>query len=149
MPLFLPVFLLIGAEIWMLIEVGSRLGAGATLLLLAFAAVAGGMLIRDEGFTAARRINAAAAAGESPAAEMMASFARLLAGLLLIFPGFLTDFLALALLVPAVRRWMANALFSGVKRSATHGPATGPQDVPPGRSGAGRVIEGESNRLGD
>jgi len=149
MPLFLPFFLLIGAEIWMLIEVGSTLGAGPTLLLLVLAALAGGILIRTEGFTAMRRINAAAAAGESPASEMMASFARLLAGILLISPGFLTDFLAVALLIPAVRRSMAKALIPGLGGIGGAYRRPGVPDAPPGQPDTGRVIDGESNRVRD
>lgn len=149
MPLFLVAVLLVGAEIWTLIAVGARLGAGATLLLLLIAAICGGMLIRGEGFAVARRIRAAAAAGESPAAEMMASLARLLAGLLLIFPGFLSDGLAVALLVPAVRRWLARALMPGMVASPGPYRDARSQDPPPARTGTGRVIEGESNRVGD
>lgn len=149
MPLFLLAFLLVGAEIWTLITVGARLGAGTTLLLLLIAAIAGGMLIRREGFTAARRLNAAAAAGEPLAAQMVGSLARLLAGLLMIFPGFLTDALALALLIPAVRRWMVSAWLPGLGATPARSREPGPQGAPADRPGAGRVIEGQSNRIKD
>lgn len=148
MPLFLPFVVLIGAEIWTLIEVGSRLGPGATLLWLGLAAMAGGMLIRAEGFAAMRRFEAAAASGESPAAEMMASMARLLAGLLLIFPGFLTDGLAVALLIPAIRRLMAKAAIRRFGASTPGYSSTSPENTPPGQPGSGRIIEGKSNRIG-
>jgi len=149
MPLLLPIFLLIGAEIWILIEVGAALGPGLTLILLVMAVITGGAIIRNEGFSAARRMNEAAMAGESPATEIMTSFARLLAGLLLIFPGFLSDALAVALLLPSMRNWIVRIVLpglrgAGVRRGSPRSEATSPK----GRS-TGRVIEGESNRIGD
>jgi len=148
MPLLLPFFLLVGAEIWTLIAVGSRLGAGTTLLLLLLAAIAGGLLIRTEGFAAARRINAAVASGESPASEMLGSLARLFAGLLLIFPGFLTDVLALAMLIPAVRHALVKVVLPGIGDLAGRRRDAQPEDTSP-RGSAGRVIDGESSRIRD
>jgi UPF0716 protein FxsA len=102
------------AEIALFVVVGARIGAGWTVALVLLAMIAGAMVIRREGLARARDLGRAAAAGGDPAAMMTDSALRLLAGFLLIAPGFLTDALALALLAGPSRRalvrWVAGRL---------------------------------------
>lgn len=107
--------LLIGlplAEIAVLIAVGGEIGLWATLALLVLAGLAGSLLIRASGLAVLWQARAAAQMGRSPAGALLAGAFSVLAGILLIIPGFLTDILALLLLVPVVQA----ALVRGVPR---------------------------------
>lgn len=111
MPVLIAVLALPMLEIALFIIVGGWIGVGATLALVAAAGVAGAVVLRRTGLAAARRMRRPAgglAAALLPVAE---DAALLTAGVLLIVPGFLTDAVALALLVPPLRRaaigWLA------------------------------------------
>jgi UPF0716 protein FxsA len=133
------------AEIYLLIEVGSVIGALPTVALVVLTAVVGAGLIRAQGLATVARARAAADRGEIPAMELLDGVCLLLAGAFLLTPGFVTDTLGFLLLVPALRRRLYRALVThGVVRVAGRGPAgAGP---PPGPRGPGRVIEGEFRR---
>ena len=92
------------AEIAVFIQVGSRIGVGMTLLLVVASAVVGIWLVRTQGFATASRVQAMIARGESPALEMLEGLALLVAGILLVLPGFMTDLAAFVLLIPSLRR---------------------------------------------
>jgi UPF0716 protein FxsA len=91
----------LAAAIW----VGGIIGAGYTLLLLAAGCLAGVLVLRREGAASVRRLTArpgtADAAARRPPAHAVVA---VLAGLLLLFPGFMTDLVGLVLLIPAVQR---------------------------------------------
>ena len=116
------VLLLPIVELTLLIQVGGRLGVGVTLLLLLAAGVAGVLVLRYVGSTAIRRLTEASAgpsaAGQAPARARPGAETALLvvAGVLLILPGFLSDLVALALLVPAVRRALVRRAGEAVLR---------------------------------
>jgi UPF0716 protein FxsA len=106
-------------ELAVLIQVGTRIGVGRTLLLLLAAAVAGSLVLRSVGTAAIRRLSAATdpaavpAAPTRPAAE---TALVVLAGVLLLVPGFLSDVAGLALLLPPVRRALARRAGDAVVR---------------------------------
>ncbi|MFE7564972.1 FxsA family membrane protein [Kitasatospora sp. NPDC057500] len=105
LPLLLTAWLVL--EIWLLVQVGSWLGGLTVVLLLIAGAVLGGSLIKRAG---ARALSAALAQTRDPKAEQPQTGTSLtvLAGLLLILPGFLSDVLALTLLFPPTRAlWRA------------------------------------------
>jgi UPF0716 protein FxsA len=83
------------------------------------------------------------AAGESPAAEMIKSVSLILAGLLLILPGFFTDFLGLLLLLPPVQKLLTMRLLPHLRfnRMPGGGFSTGP--------GNGETFDGEFQRKDD
>jgi UPF0716 protein FxsA len=89
-----PVLELIGA-----IEVGRSIGALATIGLLALIAVVGALVVRREGAAAWRSLNASVRTGEPPSRELAGATVLMLAGILLIIPGFISDVVALALIV--------------------------------------------------
>lgn len=125
-------------ELYLLIQVGSEIGALAVMGLLLATAAAGLLLLRYQGFSLVRRAQAAVARGELPARELLDGLLVLAAGLLLVFPGFLTDVLALALLLP----WLRAAV---LRRLAAVRARRQPADEPR----RPRVIEGEYRRLED
>ena len=99
-------------EIAGFIWVGGAIGAGPTLALIVLAAVAGVWLIRRQGLSTLR----AAATDARSGAPLQGAFDGLclaLAGVLLFIPGFLSDLLALPLLLPPVRRAMLRRLGGG------------------------------------
>lgn len=91
------------AELAVIIQVGSWIGVGPTLLALVVTGAVGAVLVKREGIGVFRRAQARMRAGEMPGRELMDGALILFAGALLLTPGFLTDILGLALLVPPVR----------------------------------------------
>lgn len=89
----------IGLETWGIIQAIHRFGGGPVLLWLLGAAMAGVWVIAHGGVTAIRRIQAAVQRGELPAAEVFSGLINVFAGLLLILPGFVTDIIAISLLI--------------------------------------------------
>lgn len=143
--LFLAFLLVPLAELYVLIKVGSVIGALPTVGLVIFTAVLGAILIRAQGLATVARIRASMDRGEVPAVEMLEGACLLVAGALLLTPGFVTDTVGFLLLLPMLRRNMVLGLLErGVIRSAAPGqhPRPGPGPAP----GAGRVIDGEFRR---
>ena len=97
-------------EIAVAIQVGLRFGAGWTLLALLAGSVAGLFVLRHVGLSAVRRLaTPPGAAGAAPNPRPPAQTALVvLAGVLLLIPGFLTDLGGLVLLLPGVRRRLAR-----------------------------------------
>ncbi|MCF3639961.1 membrane protein FxsA [Rhizobium sp. TRM95111] len=108
------VLLLPLAEIACFILVGRRIGLFPTLGLVVLAAAAGIVLMRIQGFGALMRLRQSAAEGKAPGREMLDAAMIVLAGLLLLIPGFLTDIVGLLLFLPPVRQWMWNRLIRNV-----------------------------------
>lgn len=130
-------------EIYLLIKVGSFIGAWQTLLLLLFSAVLGIALIRVQGFLTWRRASASLARGQLPAMELLEGVFVLLGGVLLLVPGFATDAVGLLCLIPPLRRLGVRWLLSRLAlRPVNRGPA------PPPGSGP-RTIEGDFDREED
>ena len=120
-------------EIAVLILVGRAIGLAPTLALVIVAALAGVTIIRLHGFSTLRRAQAVLARNELPARELFDGACVLVAGILLLIPGFVTDVIALALLVPAVRRLLRQSVWARVsirtragrrreRRERTRGP---------------------------
>ena len=91
-------------ELYLLIEVGSRIGALPTVALCLLTAALGGVLVRWQGIGVMMRLRETMARREVPAIEMLEGAAVLVAGVLLMLPGFVTDTLGLLLLIPPLRR---------------------------------------------
>lgn len=138
------------AELALIIKVGGLFGVLPTLALLVGMAVLGTVLLRRQGLAVLRRSQEAMAAGQVPVGSALDGLGLIVAAILLMTPGFLTDILGLLLLVPWVRRQLGAWLFA---RFVTRGsvrvrtfrssPRSGPQRKPPG----GPVIEGDYTRI--
>jgi UPF0716 protein FxsA len=124
-------------EIALFIQVGGWLGLWPTLAIVVLTAFAGAVLVRTQGVETVRRLKRTLAEGRDPLGPIAHGALILVAGVLLLTPGFFTDAVALALLVPPVR---AALIAHGAARF-TVAVAGG---VPP-RPGAPRpdVVEGE------
>jgi len=105
-------------ELYLIIEVGSVIGALWTVLLVVLTAAIGISLLRIQGFNTLNRARQNMEAGTLPAMEMMEGMVLAVGGALLITPGFLTDTLGLLCLIPVTRRAMIRYL---MQRSSIHG----------------------------
>jgi UPF0716 protein FxsA len=101
----IPIFLLAlpFLEIADFVIVGRQVGVLATLALVVAAAVAGTILLRVQGLGMLARVRAELDAGRDPGRELANGVMLLLAGILLLIPGFVTDILGLLLLLPPAR----------------------------------------------
>lgn len=90
-------------EIYILVKVGSFIGAEATIALVLLSAFAGAWLARQQGLSVMNRIRESMARGVTPAEELVDAFLILVAGIVLLTPGFATDLAGILLLIPPVR----------------------------------------------
>lgn len=95
-------------ELWLMIEVGARIGALTTIGLLIISAAAGLAVLRRQGVGALLDLNRKAAAGERPETVALEGMILAGAGLLFVFPGFISDVLGFVCLLPFVRRALAR-----------------------------------------
>ena len=116
MPIFSVLFLLFLAipvfEIYLLIKVGSAIGAGYTILLVLGTAILGAYLLRKQGLSTYARAQQSLNKHEMPAMEMMEGLILLLTGALLLTPGFFTDLVGFLCLIPMVRQVLVKRLIS-------------------------------------
>ncbi|MEY2627956.1 MAG: hypothetical protein RJB08_1715, partial [Actinomycetota bacterium] len=91
------------AEIYALIKIGSWIGVFPTIALLLLVSAVGAVLVKREGLRVLRRMQEQVAAGNMPSNEILDGVCLLLAGLLLLVPGFVTDAVGLLLLLPPFR----------------------------------------------
>ena len=142
MPLILFAFLLVPVlEIYLLIEIGSALGASWTVTLVVATAVAGAALVRRQGLATLARFRAAVEQEELPALALAEGVVLLVAGALLLTPGFFTDAVGFACLVPPLRRLAIAQLLA--RAMGQNGGRPG------GAKQAARTVEGEYRRLDD
>ena len=142
--------ILVGAplvELYVLIEVGSEIGALPTILLSIFTAILGAYLVRLQGVSVLTRVQNTLARGEAPALEMLEGAMIMMSGVMLLFPGFITDIFGFLMLVPPLRRKFILAMLrrSGNLRPAGSGPGSA-ADVEIRRV---NVIQGEYHRDDD
>ena len=119
LPLLLLLFILVPiAELAVIIQVGQLIGVWWTIAILVADAVLGSMLARSQGRAAWRRFNEALHSGRPPAREVLDGALVLFGGALLLTPGFLTDLLGLALLIPPVRALLRTVATTRLARRA-------------------------------
>jgi UPF0716 protein FxsA len=105
-------------ELWLILQVGSLIGAVPTIVLLLACSLFGAWLVRHQGRAAWSRFTDAMSSGRVPAKETADGALVILAGALLLTPGFLTDLVGLLLLTPFVRRLVRSTALAGLlKRS--------------------------------
>lgn len=98
------------AEVWSISKVGHEIGALATLILLAAGFIFGLKLMRSQGINAMIKSSQSMQSGESPMEPIADGIVKAFAGILLILPGFISDLVALILLLPFVRKAFARYL---------------------------------------
>ena len=107
-------------ELYILIKIGSHLGAFTTIALIIFSGVLGLLLARFEGLRTWHQIRVSLSQGIVPAEEMVDSVLIFVGGVLFVVPGVITDFAALVLLIPFTRtifkRWLRRRFDRAVER---------------------------------
>ena len=113
------VFLLVPlAELYVIIQVGQAFGALNTIALLIVISAVGAWLAKREGVSVWRRFQRQVQSGAVPGKEIADGVMILFAGALLMSPGFLTDLLGIALLMPPVRAVVRSAVMKQAARRA-------------------------------
>lgn len=146
------------AEIAMFITVGGLIGLVPTLATVVATAVVGATVLRRQGMAVLTEAQRSMDGGRLPIDPVIHGLFLVIAGVLLLTPGFLTDAAGFALLVPPVRlaiaRWLLERLrtsdrvhvhtvhMGGFRTKTTH-------HADPGQHDAGPVIEGEAIRVED
>ncbi len=127
-------------EVWLLIQVGSRIGVLPTVAILIAEALLGAWLMRREGNRAWAALNDAFGTGKMPTGELADAALVLVGGVLLMLPGFFTDVIGLLFLLPFTRpfarKLLAFLVGRRLRRMGVVQTAYLRQD--------GTVIEGES-----
>lgn len=95
-------------EISVLMQVGEWLGAWPTVGVVILTAWVGAKFVRQQGLSTLQSVQEKTAQGEMPSDEIITGIMLLIAGVLLVTPGFVTDIFGLSLLVPAVRQAMVK-----------------------------------------
>lgn len=99
-------------ELYLLIRLGTYVGAVDTIAIVIGTGVAGGLLAKSQGLAVLDRMRAELNQGRLPAESLLDGLLILIAGAMLVTPGLLTDGLGLLLLIP----WSRQAIKSWLKR---------------------------------
>ena len=102
-------------EVYVLMSIGSLLGAELTIGIIILTAFAGSYLVRNQGLQTVQKLQARLAAGEAPGQEIVEAIMLLVCGVLLVTPGFVTDALGLLVLTPQIRGRLAKAIIAQYK----------------------------------
>jgi UPF0716 protein FxsA len=106
------------AELYVIIQVGHAIGALDTIALLIIVGAVGGWLVKREGLRVWRRFQQQIQAGAMPNREIADGVMILFAGALLLSPGFVSDIVGIALLLPPVRAVVRAAVMRRAARRA-------------------------------
>ena len=103
-PILLSILLIPVIEIYLLIKIGSQIGAITTILLIFTTAIVGIYYAKYEGLNTLKSGFAQLSKNEMPTYEMISGAAIALAAVLLIIPGFATDVIGFLIIFPITRR---------------------------------------------
>lgn len=108
MPLFFILLLIPITEIFLFATFGAAIGPWMTLGLVFLTAFIGISVFRYQGIATLKRAKQRLHKGELPDTELMEALLLGLGGILLLLPGFFTDFIGFCLLLPLSRRWLSD-----------------------------------------
>ena len=103
-------------EIYLMIKVGGMIGAFNTIFLILFTAITGVYFARLAGLNTIRSGFNQLIKNEIPIYEIISGAALAFAALLLIIPGFLTDFIGFLLIIPITRKFFISSISSKFKK---------------------------------
>ena len=115
-PVLLSLILIPFLEIYLFIKIGSQIGAFNTILLIFITAIIGVYYAKYEGLNTIRSGFVQMVKKEVPAYEIISGAAIAFAAILLIIPGFATDFLGFLLILPITRKVILGNLSNKFKR---------------------------------
>ena len=110
-PLFAIFFFIIPLlEIYFLIQVGGVIGAFPTIILVVLTAVIGAFLLEQQGISTLARFQNSMAQGQILPTALLEGVMLIIGGALLMTPGFFTDAIGFACLLPFSRQWLAEKM---------------------------------------
>ena len=118
-PVLLSIILIPVFEIYLFIKIGSQIGAFNTILLIFITAIIGVYYARYEGLNTIRSGFTQIIKNQTPAYEIISGAAIAFAAILLILPGFATDFLGFLLIFPITRKLIFGNLTNKFKKQET------------------------------
>ncbi len=131
-------------EIAVFIEAGDQFGLWPTIGAVILTAIIGTAFLRIQGLSVIRRVQESLQRNELPVSEVFDGLCLLVAGALLLTPGFITDAVGFCLLVSPLRRMLASLIANHLIRSGKvqglHAQGRRPTQNP---TGNGPVIDGE------
>ena len=107
-PILFSIILIPVIEIYLFIKIGSQIGAFNTIFLIFITAIVGIYYAKYEGLNTFKSGFAQLLKNEIPAYELISGAAIAFAALLLIIPGFATDFMGFLLIIPFTRKILLN-----------------------------------------
>ncbi|MEE2807691.1 MAG: FxsA family protein [Verrucomicrobiota bacterium] len=102
-------------ELLLLIEVGKKISWELTVLIIFITAIIGARLTKIQGAQTIRNVQSALRMGKIPHREVLDGLMILVAGAILLTPGFLTDFVGFCLLIPKLRSYLRGFLKNFLK----------------------------------
>jgi UPF0716 protein FxsA len=131
-------------EIMLLINVSDNIGGWNTFIIVLLTAFFGAYFVRREGANTLRDVQVKMAEGKMPGKELSEGLLLLVAGVLLVTPGFITDALGLLFTLPYTRGPIAAYLVTGfMKSNKAQGGFTFHQQGFQQKSNDGSVFDGE------
>jgi len=134
------------AEIAVFIQVGEKIGIGATIGLVILTAIIGVALLKRQGLAALARAQEATDRGELPVESVVDGICLLVAGAFLLTPGLITDTAGFLLLVPGLRQRLARWIFKKIGENGSfefHSFSKASSRPSSARTPADSVIEAE------
>jgi UPF0716 protein FxsA len=136
-------------EIALFIKVGGWIGLAPTLALIVLTAVVGAGMMRWQGISVLMRAQRQLAEGSLPVAEVFEGLCLVIAGALLLTPGFFTDAIGALLLVPAVRRALYRQVRQRIEAHVVDVSSPDRGAPAPGAPTRGPTIETEYEEIVD
>ena len=115
-PILLAIILVPAIEIYLLIKIGSQIGAMSTILLIFTTAIIGVYYAKYEGLNTLKSGFAQLSKNETPTYEVISGAAIAFAALLLIIPGFATDIIGFLLIFPVSRKFIFNKISKKIRQ---------------------------------
>ena len=116
-PVLISIILIPILEIYLFIKIGSQIGAFNTILLIFVTAIIGVYYAKYEGLNTVRSGFTQIIKNQTPAYEIISGAAIAFAAILLILPGFATDFLGFLLIFPITRKLIFGNISNKFKKS--------------------------------
>lgn len=131
-------------ELFVIVQVAGGLGVGQTILLLLVVSVVGAWMVRRSGLGVLKQIRTRLERGELPGNELVDGVLILVAGALMLTPGFLTDAVGLLLLFPPTRIAVRSVLMRRYSKRITVAGWPGESGRPGGHRRSGPTLDAES-----
>ena len=110
-PILLSIILIPAVEIFLLIKIGSQIGAVTTILLIFTTAIVGVYYAKYEGLNTLKSGFEQIRKNKAPTYEMLSGATIAFAALLLIIPGFATDIIGFFIIFPVSRKFLLEKIF--------------------------------------